>query len=382
MNLRGCYEEHDQGEAAGAAPAPADAFVHRAGASTQRAHVAGWSRTLSAFRTPATARASWELAVSALPFAAGWFAMQWAVSHGAYWLYALLMLPTAGFLVRLFLIQHDCGHRAFYPNRRANDWTGRAISVLTLTPYDHWRRTHAIHHATHGNLARRGVGDVDTLTVAEYYARPRATRLRYRAYRHPLVLFVIGPIYVFVVSNRFPGGFTRDGWRPWLSTMATNAGIVLVCALAIALVGPRTFMLVHLPLMFLAALAGVYLFYVQHQFEHAYWQQPAAWHVREGALQGSSHFDLPLVLRWFTANIGVHHVHHLASTIPFYRLQTVLRTHPELADVNRIGLLESLRCVRLALWDEGERRMVSFAEAARLARVRTGLANEGVALPH
>ena len=188
-----------------------------------------------------------------------------------------------------------------------------------------------MHHATSGNLDRRGIGDIDTLTVREYLARSRWGRLRYRLYRHPLVMFGIGPAYLFLLQHRLPVGLMRGGWRPWLSTMATNLAIAAIVAALIWLVGVRPFLLVHLPIMLLAASIGVWLFYVQHQFEDTVWADGQDWNMHEAALHGSSHYDLPAVLRWFTANIGMHHVHHLCSRIPFYRLPHVLRDHPELA---------------------------------------------------
>jgi len=325
-----------------------------------------WVRRLDRYRSPSNGRGSYELAVTAIPLVITWALTYWSVLQGHIWLYAPMLVLSAGFLVRLFLIQHDCGHRAFFASRRANDCIGRILSVFTLTPYDYWRRAHAIHHATHGNLGRRGVGDVDTLTVAEYLARSRWSRLRYRAYRHPLVMFGIGPAFIFVIQHRFPMGFMRDGWLPWASTMGTNLAIAGALVLSIWAVGPSALLLVHVPILLLGAAVGVWLFYVQHQFEHTYWERPEAWNVREGALRGSSHYCLPGVLKWFTANIGVHHIHHLSSQIPYYRLPTALREHPELNDVNRLTLIQSLRCVRLALWDEESRRLISFKELREL----------------
>jgi omega-6 fatty acid desaturase (delta-12 desaturase) len=273
-----------------------------------------------------------------------------------------LLLPAAGLVVRMFMIQHDCGHGSFFPNRRGNDWTGRVIGVLTLTPYDHWRRSHAIHHASAGNLDRRGIGDIDTLTVREYLARSRWGRLGYRLYRHPAVMFGLGPIYLFVLQSRLPLGFMRKGWGPWLSTMMTNLAIAVMAGLLIWGVGIWPFLLIHLPVVLLAAAAGVWLFYVQHQFEGTHWSGDETWNVHEAALHGSSHYDLPLVLRWFTANIGMHHVHHLSSRIPYYRLPEVLRDYPELRDVGRLTLWQSLGCVGLTLWDERQGRLISFRE--------------------
>ncbi len=326
---------------------------------------AAWGRRLAPYRTSHTGRGLFELAVTILPFVAAWTLMYLALAAGHYWLYALLLLPAAGLLVRLFMIQHDCGHGAFLRRRSGNDWLGRLISVLTLTPYDHWKRSHAIHHASSGNLDRRGIGDIGTLTTREYLARSPLGRLRYRLYRHPLVMFGVGPIYLFLLETRLPWGFMDKGWQPWISTMATNLGIAAAAGLLIWTVGLVPFVLVHGPIVGLAAAAGVWLFYVQHQFEATYWAELGEWNVHDAALHGSSHYDLPPVLRWFTANIGVHHVHHLASRIPFYRLPEVLRDHPELKAVGRLSLAQSLRCVRLTLWDEQAARLVSFRSLGR-----------------
>lgn len=321
-----------------------------------------WTQILGGYRQPNYLRSVAELAITALPLAALW-AMAWfAFTLGHAWISLLIAVPAAGFLVRLFMIQHDCGHGSFFSHRHANDWVGRAIGVLTLTPYDFWRRTHAIHHATAGNLDRRGIGDVDTLTVREYRALSQWARLKYRLYRHPLIMFGLGPAYLFLLQHRLPVGFMRNGWKPWASTMATNLAIASMVAVLIWFVGIKAFLLVHLPITLLAAAAGVWLFYMQHQFERTIWARDGEWSLHDAALHGSSHYDLPAPLRWFTANIGVHHVHHLCSRIPYYRLPEVLREHPELRAIGRLTLLESLRCVRLALWDEERNRLVSFRE--------------------
>jgi omega-6 fatty acid desaturase (delta-12 desaturase) len=316
---------------------------------------------LGRYRTPDAARSIFELVISGLPFVILW-ALIWALLDAGYWLGLLLAIPAAGFLVRLFMIQHDCGHGAFFRRRRANDWVGRVISVLTLTPYDHWRRDHAAHHAGSGNLDRRGIGDINTLTVREYLALPRWRQLLYRLYRHPFVMFGIGPAYLFLLENRLPSGLRRGGYKSWLSAMATNGAIGALVAAMIWLVGLGPFLLVHLPIILLAASIGVWLFYIQHQFEDTYWAHDERWNFHAAALHGSSHYDLPGILRWFTANIGVHHVHHLSSRIPYYRLQEVLRDHPQVAAVGRLTLLQSLRCVRRALWDERKEKLVSFRE--------------------
>jgi omega-6 fatty acid desaturase (delta-12 desaturase) len=265
------------------------------------------------------------------------------------------------------MIQHDCGHGAFFGKRQVDDWIGRVLGVLTLTPYDCWRRSHAIHHASSGNLDARGIGDVTTLTVAEYDALSFWGRLRYRLYRHPAVMFGFGPIWLFVIQHRVPVGLMRSGLVPWLSTMATNAAIVALTLGLIWLVGPGPFLLIQLPILFLASAAGVWLFYVQHQFEDTHWTGRKDWDFEHAALHGSSYYDLPAPLRWFTANIGIHHVHHISSRVPYYRLPEVLVDYPELKQIGRISLLESLRGVKLVLWDEAKKKLVSFREARAAA---------------
>jgi acyl-lipid omega-6 desaturase (Delta-12 desaturase) len=321
----------------------------------------GWAQILVRYRAPSLARSIVELIITAGPLILLWSLMWVAIDLG-YWFCLLLAVPAAGFLVRLFMIQHDCGHGAFFHRRSTNDWVGRVIGVLTLTPYDFWRRKHAIHHATSGNLERRGIGDVATLTVDEYLARSRWGQLRYRLYRHPFIMFGVGPAYLFILEHRLPIDLMRSGWQPWFSTMATNIAIAVLAATIIWFVGIGAFLLVHLPVMALAASAGVWLFYVQHQFENTVWAHDRAWNLQEVALHGSSHYALPGILRWFTANIGVHHIHHLCSRIPYYRLPLVLRDHPNLDGIGRLTLLQSIRCVRLVLWDEGRQRLVSFRE--------------------
>ena len=326
------------------------------------------SKHVAAFRRADNVRAALELAVSAVPLALLWVLMWFALDiHYAVTL--LLAVPAGGFLLRLFLVQHDCGHGAFFTSRRVNDWVGRCLGVFTMTPYEFWRRTHALHHAGTGNLERRGFGDVDTLTVAEYGRLGRWGRARYRLYRHPLVLFGLGPAFLFLLQHRLPVGLMRAGWRPWASAMGTNAAILALSAGLALLVGIGPFLMIHLPIVLVAATAGVWLFYIQHQFEHGYWSTSDGWNFHEAALYGSSHFVLPRVLRWFTADIGMHHIHHLCSTVPFYRLPAVMKARPELAAVNRLTVADSVKSIRLALWDEKAGRLVPFpsGRAVRMA---------------
>jgi omega-6 fatty acid desaturase (delta-12 desaturase) len=325
-----------------------------------------WPRALAKYRDPDVARSTLEIVVTVLPLIALWVVM-WGALQVSPWLCLPLAVPAAAFLVRLFMIQHDCSHGSFFRRRATNDWVGRILGVVTLTPHDLWRRTHAIHHAGMGNLDERGIGDVTTLTVAEYLSRGRWRRLVYRIYRHPAMLFGVGPSYLFLLQHRLPVGLMRRGWQPWISTMATNLAIAAIAAGVVLLLGSEALLLILLPTAMLAASAGVWLFYVQHQFENTYWEGDDAWSHAESSLRGSSYYVLPGILRWLTANIGMHHVHHLNSRIPFYRLPEVLEDHPVLDGAGRLTLWESFGCVRLTLWDERRKRLVAFDEAMRAA---------------
>ncbi|MGI9477161.1 MAG: fatty acid desaturase [Hyphomicrobiaceae bacterium] len=315
---------------------------------------------LNAYRKPRLSRSILELAVTAGPLVVLWV-LAWLALSVSIWLTLVIAIPAAGFLVRLFLIQHDCGHGSFFRKRATNDWVGRALGVLTLTPYDIWQRSHATHHATTGNLDERGYGDILTLTVDEYSALSPWSRLKYRVYRHPIVLFGIGPAWQFFVAHRLPAGYWSN-LKFWFSAMATNVGIAAFVLLMVWLVGAQAFFMVHLPIVLLASSIGVWLFYIQHQFEDAHWEATEDWNVHDAALHGSSHYDLPRGLRWLTANIGVHHVHHLCARIPYYRLGDVLKDYPELADVKRITLIESFQYAGLQLWCTKQKRLISFRE--------------------
>ncbi len=322
----------------------------------------GWTKALEKYKTPNNFKAIREILLTVVPFAAIWAIMYQAISY-SYLITALLAFPAAGFLVRIFIIQHDCGHGSFLSNQTANRWLGRVLGILTITPYDYWQRSHAIHHATSGNLDHRGMGDIQTLTVNEYKSKSKFGRILYRIYRNPVILFVVGPAYVFFLEQRLPIGMMKIGWRPWISTMLTNLGIIFYSLLLIWFVGWKAFLAIQVPVTLLAASFGVWLFFVQHQFEDTNWDHSSDWDRRESALHGSSHYDLPVVLRWLSGNIGIHHVHHLCSHIPFYRLTEVIRDYPELKEVSRITLWESFKCVKLALWDENKYRLLSFKEA-------------------
>lgn len=323
-----------------------------------------WGKVLSKYREPSAWRSVFELAVTLGPFLVLWALAWWALSISG-WLAFGLSLCNAAFLLRLFAIQHDCGHSAFFKNRTTSDWVGRVIGVMTLTPYDVWRRTHSIHHSSSGNLARRGMGDVHTLTVAEYKKLTPLKRFGYRLYRNPVVLFGLGPGYLFFLQNRLPLGLMAKA-RYWVSAMCTNAAIITVLALMLYFGGLKPILLIFVPSTLLAATAGVWLFYVQHQFETTHWADEEDWDLHDAALHGSSHYVLPSVLQWLSANIGIHHVHHLYSRIPFYRLPEVLREQKDLPDGNRMTIRESFANARLHLWDEKSKRLLSFAQARQV----------------
>jgi omega-6 fatty acid desaturase (delta-12 desaturase) len=307
-----------------------------------------------------------QLLTTIIPLVAIVGAMFATVEH-AYWVTLLLALPAAGLLVRAFIIQHDCGHGSFFASQTLNDVVGRAMSVLTLAPYGLWRREHALHHATSGNLDRRGAGDIKTMTVAEYRKLSMLGRVYYQIYRHPAFLFGIGVPAYFMIIQRLPWLHALTARNAWKSVLASNVGLIALYAPLCYVFGIADVLWVGLPILHIAAAAGGWLFFIQHQFEETIWEQTEGWDFQVAALLGSSYYDLPKILNWFTGNIGLHHIHHLNSLIPNYRLMRCLEESPELQSINRLTLRESLRCTRLKLWDEEQRRLVRFDEVSAAA---------------
>jgi len=326
-----------------------------------------WRGIVARYAMPDARRGTIQLLNTGLPFLVLFTAMLCGV-HYKLWATLVLVLPAAALLLRLFMFQHDCGHGSFFRARWANDGLGRLIGVLTLTPYAWWQHNHALHHASSGNLDRRGVGDIDTLTVREYRSSPAWRRLRYRLYRHPLVLFGLGPAWLFLLRQRIPTGHPLRQRANWTSVLGTNAAVAALVAAMAHTVGLCAFLLAYLPVVLLAATIGVWLFYIQHQFDETYWDHAAGWSFQAAALHGASFYDLPRFLHWATGYIGFHHIHHLSSRIPNYRLRDCFTENPELHHAKRLGLMASVRCARLALWDETSRRLVSFRDARRLGR--------------
>jgi omega-6 fatty acid desaturase (delta-12 desaturase) len=323
-----------------------------------------WREIIAPYARPSGRHATGQLLNTGLPFLVVMAGLFYGLDHG-FWAAQLLALPAAALVVRLFVIQHDCGHHSFFKSRRANDLLGRVIGVFTLTPYDFWRRRHALHHATSGNLDRRGTGDVKTLTVREYLSHPAWQRLVYRLYRHPLIMFGVGPVYQFFIRHRIPTGNPLRHRQNWLSILGTNAVLAIIISVIALTIGLRPLLLGYMPVMLIAASIGVWLFYVQHQFENTYWARDAEWRFDTAALEGCSYYDLPRVLHWISGHIGLHHLHHLSSKIPNYHLRDCFEQNPELWRAKRLSLLASLGCARLAVWDEQERKLIPFRHLRR-----------------
>ena len=327
--------------------------------SQRNAH---WRQALAPYAQPHLGRGVLDIVTSVVPYVV-LSVLMYLTLDSSYLLVLALAIPAAGFLVRTFIVFHDCAHGSFLPSKRANAWLGSGLGLVVFESFASWRHSHAVHHATAGDLDRRGVGDVLTLTVAEYRASTWRRRLGYRLFRNPLVMFGLGPIYGMLLYPRL----VRRSARPRIrrSVIATNVGLAALVGGLCLLVGWREYLLVQGPTVLLAGAAGVWLFYVQHQFEDTYWQSAGEWSYADAALRGSSYLRLPKVLQFFTGNIGLHHVHHLSTRIPNYNLQRAHDENPVFHDVPTLSLWDGLRAVRLKLWDEDGARLVTYADARR-----------------
>ena len=319
------------------------------------------------FRDVSVRRSLTQLFVTLALFFAS-FTLAYLSLEISYWLTLALSLPSGIFLVKLFIIQHDCGHGSFFKSKPANDWLGRIMSVFTATPYEFWKRAHAIHHASCSNLEKRGCGDISTLTIKEYRALSLNERIKYRLYRNPIVLFFIGVPIHFAIIQRLPFWHPLPFNKIWKSVLGLDVAMFVVLGSAMYFLGVVPFLMVYLPALVVAAIVGGWMFFIQHQYEDAYWEHQGDWNFHLAGILGSSHYVLPKIMQWLTGNIGIHHIHHLNSAIPNYRLQECLDASPELQAIPvRIKFFESLKCARLALWDEGNRRMVTFGAARAIA---------------
>lgn len=336
----------------------------------------GWRQIVAKYQQPDARKSIWQIVNSFGGLFLMWVLMYFSLNVG-YWLTLLLAFPAAGFAVRIFIIQHDCGHGSFFKSRKFNDSTGIVCSLFTLTPYRFWRKSHAVHHAHHAELEERGIGDVWTMTVDEYLAAPWWMRVAYRVFRNPLFLFGIAPAVNFLILTRFPLGGKKE-WRNGEreSVLYTNLALAGLFTIFIAWIGVGAVLAIFLPTFVIAAAVGTWLFYVQHQFERTYWEHTPEWDYTLAAMHGSSYYKLPKVLQWFTGNIGFHHIHHLSPRIPNYHLERCHQENPIMQRVVHLTLWESFKTTSLALWDEKRQRLVTFGEALRY---RSGLATQDAA---
>ena len=316
-----------------------------------------WKAIVAKYQKPAVWRGLWQVINTLVPYGLLWYLMYLCVAV-SFWLAVPLAMLAGAFLVRLFVIHHDCGHGSFFKSRAANHILGFITGFITMTPYHHWRWEHALHHATSGDLDRRGTGDIWTLTVQEYLEASRWKKFAYRLARNPVVLFLIGPLFVFVIKHRFPS--PRASRRERYSVYWTNLAILVFAVGLSAVFGFWTYVLLQLIVISVAGSAGVWLFYVQHQFEGVYWGRKEEWDYATAALQGSSFYKLPKVLQWFSGNIGFHHIHHLSARIPNYRLQKCQDSEPLFQSVKPITLMASLKSFTFRLWDEQQKRLVGY----------------------
>lgn len=323
---------------------------------------AKWPKILARFEHSRFSYSLWQLVNSLVPFFALCVLAHWSLSY-SYWLSWLAMIPASGFLIRIFIIFHDCCHYSFFKNRKVNEVLGFLTGLLVFCPYEQWKQSHAIHHASHGNLERRGTGDIWTMTLQEYRVNSRWKRVLYHLYRNPIVMFVVGPLFIFLVDYRFNRkGVSR---KERIHTYATNAALAVLVGSMCWLLGWERFLLIQLPIFYMGAIAGVWLFYVQHQFEEAYYEHKEQWSFEQAALKGSSFYKLPKVLQWFTGNIGFHHIHHLNPRVPNYLLEEAHAEDARLQQVTTLTLLSSLQSLKFRLWDEETKRFVGFWELAR-----------------
>lgn len=327
--------------------------------------ISRWKEIVARYQKPAVWRGFWQIVNTLVPYAALWYLMYLAVQV-SWWIAVPLAVLAGAFLVRVFIIFHDCGHGSFFKSRQANDTLGVITGMLTMTPYYHWRWEHALHHSSAGDLDRRGTGDIWTLTVQEYLESSRWRRFAYRLARNPVVLFVIAPLYLFLIKHRLPS--LKANARERYSVYWTNLAVLGIAAGLSWIFGIKTYLLLQSTALMVAGSAGVWLFYVQHQFEGVYWERADDWDYATAALKGSSFYKLPRVLQWFSGNIGFHHIHHLSPRIPNYHLEKCHKAEPLFQTVKPVTLLSSFKSFTFRLWDEQRRKLVSYRHLRSLRK--------------
>lgn len=326
-----------------------------------------WKEIVLKYQKPSTWRALWQIVNTVVPYAALWYLMYLCLPV-SWWLVVPLAILAGGLLVRVFIIFHDCGHGSFFKSHVANDAVGLLAGILTFTPYYHWRWEHAIHHSSAGDLDRRGTGDVWTMTVQEYIEASRWKKFAYRLARNPFVLFVIAPLFLFLIRQRFPS--PKASRRERHSVYAMNLAILAVALGLISIFGLKAYLLIQLIILMVAGGAGVWMFYVQHQFEDVYWERGDNWSFTAAALQGSSFYKLPRILQWFSGNIGFHHIHHLSPRIPNYNLEKCHKADPLFQQVKPVTFFSSMKSFTYRLWDEQGRRLVGYGHLKQLRKQR------------
>ena len=320
-----------------------------------------WQQAVLKYATPDLRKSIWQIINSTVPFLIIWYLMYKSLAY-PYWITLLLSIPATGFMIRMFIIFHDCGHKSFFRSAKANKIVGMIMGIVVFTPYHKWHEQHRIHHVTSANLDKRGIGDVWTMTVEEYQNASARDRLVYRVFRNPFVLFLLGPLLVVLMQNRFTKKAMNMEQKR--NVWFTNIILLLIALLLSAAIGLKAFLLIQVPIIYLGHIIGLWLFYIQHQFEDVVWERQSRWSYKESAVHGSSFLKLPRVFQWFTGNIGFHHVHHLSSKIPNYNLERCHYENEMFNEVKPIILLSTFKALHLNLWDEANRQMVRFGDVA------------------
>jgi len=327
----------------------------------------GWVNIVTQYHKPDPRKSIWQIVNTFIPYLLLWYLMYRSLEVG-YWLTLLLAIPAALFVVRIFVLQHDCGHTSFFKSNKVNDWVGMVCSIFTFVPYHYWRRTHALHHSAAGDLEHRGIGDFYTMTVKEYLGKSRWEQLRYRLYRNPILMFIIAPTFVFIIGYRFDFLRRKDWKKERKGLFWTNLALLALVLVMWLTIGLQAYLLVQLPITFIATGVGAWFFFVQHNYEDAYWAQGDEWDYTVAALKGSSYYKLPKIFQWFSGNIGFHHIHHLSPKIPNYLLEKCHNENPMFQSPVTLTLTTAFQTTGLSLWDEDNKKLISFRQLKNMQR--------------